>query len=340
MPGLYLEPDPAGRFTTDYATGRPADGSINVLVPARIAPVPTLEATHTWDGSLQLHDHRELGDVDWRLRCRRISLGSMPAAVLPSTPRVGGTGTIGRRGTIGGRIVTYSGAIEAVDAAALREASAALLAIGWDQDGDREITIDQDDAGWTFSGRATPDVADNTALSLNAVPTPYQAEFTVAVQMNDPRIYGPLVEDRTVIGAPPAADAAKLPWPRLPVVLRPPTPASGSGEIEILGKIPTPIVIRLHGPRSEVTLTDLDRDVRVVLDVDIPAGTYVDVDFRTAAVTTEDGEDITAAVRWPDSTWWLARNLAVSPGPLHLQVASAVAGDGANVDVLHHPAFP
>lgn len=338
---LYLEPHDDGAYAADFATADAPAGAVATVVPFRLAAVATLEATHTFDGRVVLHDHRELGgDVRWRLRSRKITLGSMPTATLPADPRVGGTGTIGRRGTLGARTITYGGAIEAVDAAALRDGTAALLAIGWDVAGDLPVVIDCDDAAWTFSGRAVPDVVDNTSLKLTAVPTPYQAEFTVAIVMTDPRIYAaaPFVD----VGAltPAGGDGPALPWPRLPVVLRPGPELSTTSTVEILGRIPTAPTFRVHGPRGPVVLTDTDRDVRLVVDVDVPADEWIDVDLRAARITSSTGEDLTDAIRWPDSTWWAARHRDVRPGPLHLRIDSLGVGAGATVDVIHHPAFP
>lgn len=342
MPDLYFELHPDGPYTADYGTSTPAAGGISLAVPAVLRPVPTLEATHTWAGGLQLHDFRELGtEVSWRLRCRSISLGSPPAVVLPADTRVGGTGAFGRRGSVGGRTATYAGAIQAVDAAALREASAAVLAIGWDVDQDSTVTIEQNDSAWTYSGRALPNVQDNPSLPLSAVPTPYQAEFTVAVQMNDPRIYAiGEYTDAAVVEGPELGSAATLPWPRLPVILRPAAPPVATGTVDILGRLATGITLRVHGPRSAITITDVTRDVHLVLDLDIAAGAWVDIDLRNARITSSTGEDFTTSVRWPDSTWWAARARDVRPGPLTLRVASETAGADAHVDVIHSPAFP
>jgi hypothetical protein len=338
---LYLAPGAPGVYLAEYAQARPAGDGLSVVLPLAVGSVPTLEATHTWDDTIVLHDHREFGEQPWRLRCREIKLRSMADPVLPADPRVGGTGTIGRPGRRGGKTVTYAGAIEAVDAAALRDATDALEAACWSVRDDRTVLIEQDDAAWTFQGRAHATVADNTSLSLSAVPTPYQAEFVVAVQMNDPRVYsaGQFV-DESVLAMTASPVRLGLPWPRLPVVLRPAPSLAIQSTVEILGRVDTGITLRVHGPCSTPTLIDVDRDVRLILDVVLHTDDWIDVDLRAATVTDNAGDDASAAIRWPESTWWAAPLRDVRPGPLNLRVEFEDALPPARVDVLHYPAFP
>jgi len=315
----------------------------------RIAPggVPTLEATHTWAAGVVLHDRAPLepGVRSWRYWCDDIDLRNMAEPTLPSDPVVGGIGTIPRPGARAGKNVVYTGRIEALSAMALRAATDALEAAFQEVDREQrmDITFDEGYRGnaYFFRGRGTVNVADALPESLNAVPTPFQASFVVAIALSDPRIYDAALRVvSATLGAPAAGGGLALPWV-LPVVLSSslgPVPLP-VGEVDVVnpGLVASPVAIRFDGPWAGPYVEDLDRGVSLQLDLDVPAGSAVVVDLGQGTIML-DGQDARWALSWPASTWWDNRYRTIRPGTTRLRFEGESLGPSA--ELSFYPAYP
>lgn len=307
--------------------------------------VPTLEATHEWDGALIVHDHRKLSDtLRWVCRCREdiAGLRSLAEASLPADPIIGAPGTIPRPGHRGGKTVTYSGTIYALSARDLREATDTMLAAFEDVETERRMAlrVAYSTDEFYFDARGTVNLTDapvHNGLDLGGVPAPYQATFVIGLALSDPRIYhsAPV----TASGGLPPLPGMALPWASLPVTL--PSAAQGqSVDVVVVnpGRTRTPPVLRLDGPLTRPEALDVARGLVLRLDVDIPQGASVTVDIAAGTVTDQDGEDVGWAVAWPHSTWWATRNAHVPSGETTVRLTAEQGYDPAALTVTLQPA--
>ena len=306
--------------------------------------VPTLEATHSWDGGAVVLNDRSPLSPTFRARywCDAIDLRGMADPLMPFDPVVGGTGAIPRTGSRGGKTVTYEGRIEALSAADLRDATDLLEAAFWTLDAaeKRMDVASYQPVDYFYRGRGTVSVKDDPQ-PLNTVPTPYQSSFVVAIQLGDPRLYE-TVQDTSITATfyPPLG--LTLPYPRLPLPFIP-------GELDQFkrfaftstGQVPAPLKIVFHGQITTPIVYDVGRDVSLGLDVGIPAGETVTVDLGAGTITrASDGADLRGALIWPGSDLWENANRDLPPGAHTFQIYGDVVSFGASVDFLYFPAHP
>jgi hypothetical protein len=299
--------------------------------------VPTTEGIHTWDAdgdNIVFNDREDLDLSTRRYRywCSSIDLRGLPEPQLPADQVVGGLGTIARPGARGGKNVTYEGWVEAVSDIDLREATDLLEAAFLELDDERrmDITYHADHPShadaYYFNGRGTVVVKDDPGGVYG-----YRSSFVLTLQLGDPRIYLADVVEELLMSP---REGTPLSWV-LPVAI-----GGSAGPLLTLtnpGRVRSPFVIDFYGPWTTPTVLDVDRGVQLILDYTPDEDRFVRVDFRQGIVLTDDGEDISWAVRWPDSTWWDNRYRHLPKGASTLHFGGGASGP-ARAEVTVSPA--
>lgn len=97
------------------------------------------------------------------------------------------------------------------------------------------------------------------------------------------------------------------------------------------GNFPSPIVARVSGPITSPVLTNTTTGESLYIDnVTLIAGEYIDVDMLNRTVTKNDGANLYANVRFPNSVWWL-----LQPGANNVALGSSTSSGSSGVTISY-----
>lgn len=126
---------------------------------------------------------------------------------------------------------------------------------------------------------------------------------TVVIELwaDDPRRYS--VGDAWVSSALPQPPASGLTWPLVwPIVWGSGGADDGRLTLTNRGKRASPPSYRLYGGFSKADLIRVDTQQRVGIDLIVPFGSYVEVDFRTRRAKLNGISDVSRYLTWRE--WW------------------------------------
>lgn len=142
---------------------------------------------------------------------------------------------------------------------------------------------------------------------------------TISLWAADPRRYS--VGDQWVSGSMPEEATSGLTWPiRWPLIWG--TGGASDGRLTLTnhGTKASAPVYRVYGGFDSVELVEISSQQRIGFDLIVPAGSYVEIDFRTRRATLNGQSDVSRYLTFRE--WWTV------PAGGSVQVAPSFEGAG------------
>lgn len=315
--------------------------------------IPGIEAVHTWEGGGGLTLNDLTGDFP-RYRVLRIAgLHTRAEVEDVREPALGRLGEVVRPSFRRGKVVTYTGFVEALDLAQLRDAQAALAA--FDSTDEEQMTIAQLPALGSITRffRARCMLADggedeqqaapthvvpvhNADGSVTAKLTAYVRPLTIALRLSDPRVYD--TAERNAQTSPLVTTAGTAPPFTPPVVIASSGPG-GAVTFDVGGRSNVDPIVDIYGPIKNPVLINDTVGAQLRWKIELAAGSFIRLDFKRRTATLQGVSDVTGRRDRSSSTWWRRGVAGLLGGQQNtVRLRGDTIADPAHAEIRWYPA--